>query len=197
MSDAIHYEPGAQAPVCYTVASREECSVKESGRQGGEKRVIMAKTYRALGIVAIVTLLVLIVQVFIIANTRISGLPEPPPAFPVDSGPIWFYTTYIWPVTARLYAPIIATFSIVAAGQTRRWGWLAVFIVTGLIGVFGATMFFYFAVTLGMAGASPNTMFILTQLASEVIPPAIPALAALVFAGLNLRIRPSTQGVTS
>jgi hypothetical protein len=156
----------------------------------------MAKTYRALGIVAIVTLLVLIAQIIIIANSHIQGLPAPASAIDLNSAPLSFYITAIWPLVARQFAPIIATFSIVVAGQSRQWGWLAAFIVTGIIGVFGPAMFFFFPATVGVAaevGASPNGFFIVQQLVTEVIPPAIPALAALVFAWLSLRAGPSAR----
>lgn len=160
----------------------------------------MAKTYRALGIVAIVTLLILIAQVIIIANSHIQGLPAPASSIDLNSAPLSFYITAIWPLVARQFAPIIATFSIVVAAQSRQWGWLAAFIVTGIIGVFGPTMFFFFPVTFGVAaevGASPNGLFIIEQLATEVIPAAIPVLAALVFAALSLRAGSSAQRGTA
>jgi len=80
----------------------------------------MSKTYRALGVVAIVILLILIAQAIIIANSRIQGLPGPPPAFPFDSAAIWNYSIYIWPLISIRFAPIICTFAVVVAGQTRQ-----------------------------------------------------------------------------
>jgi len=60
-------------------------------------------------------------------------------------------------------------------------------LVTGLLGAFGSVLLYYFAPPLGIVGASPTTNAFITGVVTEVIPPAIPTLAALVFAGLGLR----------
>ncbi len=160
----------------------------------------MVKTYRALGVVAIVTLLCVVLEAI---------LDHEPGRTLAISEFGWFnvYELSFWSLTFRMLAPMIGTFSVLVAWQSRQWAWLVIFILTGIIGVFGVTLLGFLplpvgfplpvsgAIQLPVNGASqpPDLYLLVITVATNVVPLAIPALAALVFAWLNLRNRSPAQ----
>ena len=155
----------------------------------------MAKMYRALGVTAIVMLLGLIGQAILLsveANGR-AGFQVAPGLAAGPTGGVYFWLlTVIWPLTVSAFAPIIATFAVVIAWQTRQWAWLAIMLVAGLVGVWGSALLATFPLLPALGVPSPSN-YVMINLAIEVIPPALTALAALVFAALGLRAEPPAQ----
>lgn len=159
----------------------------------------MAKTYRALGVTAIVMLVGLLAQAMLLnveAQARASLQLVPGLATGPAGGIYAWLLAVMWPLTVRTFTPIISTFAAVAAAQSRQWAWFAVMLITGLVGVWGAAVLFAFP-RLTILSASPTVNFVIVNLVIEVIPPAIPALAALVFAWLSLRAGSSAQRGTA
>lgn len=153
----------------------------------------MAKTYRALGVVAMVILLGLIVETIIIVNTPSQVTPDTFALAPAGSA-AYVLLSGAWLVTLKVVAAIISTFAVIVAGQSRQWVWLAILLVVGLIGVYG-TLPLFFVSPPAIVGASITTNAIINNLTYLIIPPAIPTLVALVFAALHLRADSSIQGV--
>ena len=159
----------------------------------------MVKTYRALGVAAMVALICLALD----AVYLISMASQPPLSGSITDvpSPALFV---LWSYTILLFAPILSAFSVVVAGQSRAWKWLIAFVVTGIVAMYGfyipffvpQVFDFFLHIDLALHHNMPPAGTLAEDMFSHVILQAIPAVAALLFVGLKLRAPMAAQAST-
>jgi hypothetical protein len=158
---------------------------------------LVSRTYRALAMVAVVaTLLSAASQVWFIhasVNGWFSYAPMDGPS--ILGIPVGLFLE-IWLPTTTLAAPVVSAFGIIVAAQARRWAWLVVFILVGLIAVYGPTPL----VLLESYGqlSFPLSIALRTLdryiVAPQILPLVLPAIAALIFIA-SARPRQPLEGI--
>ena len=135
----------------------------------------MSKTYRALAIVAVVALAVV---ALVLASARyVTGgwFSYAPLMRPQENYWLVGYLPLLLAAISGVCAPIVSTFSVVVAAQSRRWVWLIILVVIGLIGVYGETVgLILIPRYLPIAVFRPLSL-------DQLIPQGLPAIAALIF----------------
>jgi hypothetical protein len=146
----------------------------------------MTTWYRALRVVAIVTLLGAALNALYLHWWASN---------PANSSPAQLLLIF-WPLIDRMFLPILGVLSVIVAAQARAWAWLITFVVTGLIGWQGLPLLLLFLerssfMQTNLAHAS---LLVALYVYGQPILEAIPALLALVFVWLKMRANAATQG---
>lgn len=161
----------------------------------------MSKTYRALGIAAITVLLTLTFYAVYVSWWDLRS-------FNTNSAPdrtLGYLATFL-ALTVLLIAPIISTFSVIVAAQSRDRAWIIIFIVAGIIGSYGATINFFlphgiedvvtwlFLLIVPPQDSGPPSLSIAMDITRQVIFKLVPAVAAVIYVVLQRRAGATSAG---
>lgn len=145
----------------------------------------MVKTYRALGVVALVSLLGLALYA--------AYLHWLPTSYPNPGSGLLDLLAY-WRFTVPLFAPIVSTFAVIVAAQSRDRPWLLVMLIVGFVGWYGELILPPLLNAVGLGAAMPSSYALLIYTYGQTAFWALPALVALVFVWRKLRaIAPTAQ----
>jgi hypothetical protein len=147
----------------------------------------MVRTYRALGIVTLLAIVALAVQ-FALAVFTVPGggrwvsyasiTPQQGGSLIVILS-IWWRLG--WSRTLMMLPPLVSAFAVIVAAQSRRWIWLIVFLVAGLLASYGPLL-----LTAFFPIFFPHNIVTLA-VDVGIVSPLIPLPLALVFVWLGLR----------
>lgn len=135
----------------------------------------MSKTYRALETVAVVALVCAALGLGLWYGLMAGDLP----------GFQQFYVSFALNIEAftSSFAPVVGTFGAVVAAQAGRRGWVATFIALCLVGAFAAPSIFFVATSMAL----PRALFGFPLSPGQLIPEALPSIAALIFVANSAR----------
>lgn len=146
----------------------------------------MVRTYRALGIVTLLAIVALAAQfalaVFAFPGGRwFSYAPILPQQGGLLSAVFSVWWRLAWSRTLMMLPPLVSAFAVIVAAQARRWVWLIVFIVVGLLASYGPLL-----LTTFFPPYLPQNIITLAE-GIGIVSPFIPLPLALVFVWLGLR----------
>jgi hypothetical protein len=154
---------------------------------------LVSKTYRALAVVAVVATLLSVASQLWLTHVSVNGwFSYAPIGGPDFLGLPAGLLLAIWQPTTTLAAPVVSAFGIIVAAQARRWGWLVAFILLGLIAIYGPIPL----LLLEAYGHLSRSLRVigLDTVAPQVLPLALPGIAALIFVA-SARPRQPVEGI--